>query len=370
MTGSNAPSPSSRTLVGFTGGPRSSVASVLLKTQGIDVLAAFLDFAGSPWDTHCRGENRERAEARAKTLDIPLVVVPVAPIFEALVADAALHDVLAGRIPQTCLNCHSRVVLPVLQRIADEQGIARIATGHRGSLEEGDLRRTGGEASQADWLAFLPRALLGRLQLPLSSFTPEQVRKLAQEIRADDDPGNRARVGGHCALARGAWMEWTRARTPEELCRPGPIRWRGSLPLGDHLGVFENPVGSEIRLDPSRLRDARVPTDEKLLVAGIDEATATLQVLLASETARSEVEIENLNWIDPIPARGAPFVEVEAHIAGRTAESSAPAVRGTLFIHLERQARLVLSRPMAGLLRGAPLVFCSGDRVLATGWVA
>lgn len=300
----------------------------------------------------------------------PLVVVPVAPIFEALVADAALHDVLAGRVPQTCLNCHSRVVLPALERIADERGIARIATGHRGSLQEGDLGRSGGEDSQADWLAFLPRSLLQRLQLPLSSFTSEQIRKLAQEIRADDDPASRMRDGGHCALARGTWMEWTRARTPEELCRPGPIRWRGSLPLGEHRGIFENPVGSEMQLDSWRLRDARVPTEERLLAAGIDEATATLQVLLASETARTEVEIENLNWIDPVPARGVPFVEVSARVAGRTAEAPATAVRGTLFIHLERQGRLILGEPMAGLLRGAPLVFCSGDRVIATGWVA
>jgi len=362
-----AAAPSTRIVVGFTGGLRSSVTAVLLKTQGIDVLGAFIDFDGTPWNTRCRSDVRTDVQARADALGIPLLTLPVAPIFEGLVADPALHDVLNRRMPQTCLNCQSRILFPALARIADEQGIASIATGHRASLHQGELLRTGSLDDQADWLAFLPRQLIERISLPLGGFSAQQIAKLAAEIQGipPESPLSRA----SCELDPDEWQSWAVDRTPSEWRSPGPISYRGSISLAEHRSIFQYPIGSTVVVDRRLIHDPRAAGSEPLLAVDHDQSSHTLKILFESETARDEVVVERLNWIDAEPTKGSPTMEVEVSAAGLHARKGAP-IRGTLLLHLEREARLILQSPMPRLLRGAPLVFHSGGRVLGSGWVA
>jgi tRNA-specific 2-thiouridylase len=363
-----APAPSTRILVGFTGGPRSSVASVLLKTQGLDVLGVFIDYEGTPWKARCRDDTRMDVQSRADALGIPLIVVPVAPIFEALVADVALHDVLNRRMPQTCLNCHSRILVPALVRIADEQGIPSIATGHRGSLLRGELLRTSQVGDVGDWLAFLPKKLLERINLPLGTFSSQQIEKLAGEIHGTSFEST-ALERSSCELVTDTWLSWANERTPIEWRAPGSISYRGSISLAEHRGIFQYPVGAAVQVDRRLIQNPNVGASGPLLAVDHEQSSHTVKILFESETARSEVVVERLNWIDIEPATPSPMIEVEVSAAGLHAWKGPP-IRGTLFLHLEREGRLILQRPMPRLFRGAPLVFHSGGRVLASGWVA
>jgi len=359
--------PSARVLLGFTGGPRSSVTSVLLKTQGHEVLGAFVDYANTPWDTRCRSDLRKDAEDRAQALGVPLVIVPVASYFEALVADPALHDILNGRMPQTCLNCHSRVLIPALARIGDDHGISSLATGHRASIHRGELLRSSGTEDQADWLAFLPRKLLERLQLPLGTFSKQQIERLAKEI---EEGGSATSLSPRntCELIGPEWLSWANARTPIEMNAPGTISYRGSTSLAEHRGIVEFPVGSTIRVDRDLIQDPRAITSEPLLAAAHDPASNSLKILFESETAREELIVERLNWIDPLPVHVAPALEVEVSTTGLHSQSPVSS-RGTLLLHLEGRATLVLRKPRTRLLAGAPLVFHQENRIIATGWV-
>jgi tRNA-specific 2-thiouridylase len=357
-----------RILVGFTGGPRSSVTAMLLKTQGLDVLGVFVDFVGTPWNTRCRSDVRSDVQSHADALGLPLLNVAIAPIFEALVADPALHDVLNRRMPQTCLNCHSRILFPALARCADEQGIATIATGHRASLHQGELQRTGLANDQADWLAFLPKRLIERINLPLGTFSAQQIDKLASEIHGTLlHPSGPSRTS--CELVSDEWQDWAHARTPTDWRAPGAISYRGSISLAEHRSVFQYPMGSTIQVDRRLIPDPRAATPEPLLAVDHDPSSHALQILFESETARDEVVVDHLNWIDAEPAQGSPAIEVEVSAVGLHARQGAP-IRGTLLLHVEREGRLILRAPMARLLRGAPLVFHFGGRVLGSGWVA
>jgi tRNA U34 2-thiouridine synthase MnmA/TrmU len=359
--------PPARVLVGFTGGPRSSVTAVLLKTQDQDVLGAFIDYSNTAWDTHCRRDVRKTVEARAQALGISLVVVPVASLFDALVMDPAVHDILNRRMPQTCLHCHSRVLIPALSRIADEHGITSIATGHRATIHRGELLRTENSDDQADWLAFLPRKLLERLQLPLGTFSSQQIDKLAKEIEgiastASDSPRST------CELAGTEWLSWANARTPIDMHAPGPICHRGSISLAEHRGIFEFPMGSTVPVDRGLIQDPRASTSEPLLAVGHEQASHTLKVQFESETAREEVIVERLNWLEPRPSQATPALELEVSTTGLHAKPG-PSTRATLLLHLEGRATLILRTPRPRLLAGAPLVFHDGNRIVATGWV-
>ncbi|NDD91184.1 hypothetical protein EBZ37_03770 [bacterium] len=347
-----------KVLVGFTGGIRSSVTAMLLKTQGADLFGVFLDYEGTPWDTNCSRESRKLAVEQAAALEIPLVTVPVASLFEALVADSYLHDVLNRKVPQTCLSCHRRILFPVLSKIAEERGISTIATGHRAALNQGQLERTSAPDDQSAWLAFLPRELLRQITLPLGALSTMQVRKLAHEITPDWPKEAINETRSACMLSQEQWMLWASSRVPTGSQVPGPMTHRDSISLAEHRGILQYPLGSPILLEERG----------SLMVWDYEPSSHCLKLEDRAQTGQTEIQIEGLNWIDPAPQEGTPSVEVEVRSAGMFSDPASVS-SGLLFFHLENEARLFLRKPMTALVRGTPLIFSSDTRILGAGWV-
>lgn len=95
---------SGRILVGFTGGLRSSVLSVLLKEQGYEVSGIYLDlsdFSHPLWSSACASvaNPKEPLQARqsAEKLGISLQVIQGGGLFEQKVVDPTIHAALMRR---------------------------------------------------------------------------------------------------------------------------------------------------------------------------------------------------------------------------------------------------------------------------------
>ncbi|MBU6376513.1 MAG: hypothetical protein KGQ59_10995 [Bdellovibrionales bacterium] len=349
---------SSKVLLGFTGGIRSSVTAMLLKTQGAEVFSVFLDYEGSPWEMRCARDSKQHALEQAATLEIPLVTVPVSSIFEALVADSYLHHVLSRKTPQSCLFCHQRILFPVLAKVAEERGIASIATGHRAILNRGQLEKTSAKDDQSSWLAFLNRELLARISLPLGSLSDSQIEKLAREISPSWPEASHApRL--QCQISKDRWLQWSKMRAPQGMIVPGPITHLDSIAVAEHRGILENPLGSTLEIQEKG----------PLVAWDYDPNSHVLKVEAPSNSRKGEILIEGLNWIDPAPPAATISVDVQVQSAGLFTASETTS-EGTLFFHLENEARLTLRKPMTLLIRGTPLIFSSENRILGAGWIA
>ena len=123
-----------RVLLGMSGGVDSSVAAYLLKEQGYEVIGATmrlwvdedsLDLGGC-----CSLSAVEDARFVAHKLGIPHYVLNYKEVFREQVVDYFVAEYRAGRTPNPCIACNSRVRFTTFLEQAQALGCHYIATGH------------------------------------------------------------------------------------------------------------------------------------------------------------------------------------------------------------------------------------------------
>ena len=140
-------------LVGLSGGVDSSVAALILKQQGHEVVGATMSIWGkdgmaakSGHKNACYGpdekEDIEEARKIAAQIDIPYYVFNCVEQYEQIVLDNFKSEYIQGRTPNPCVWCNALVKFGVLPLIAKENGIEfdKFATGHYARVEEKDGR--------------------------------------------------------------------------------------------------------------------------------------------------------------------------------------------------------------------------------------
>jgi tRNA-specific 2-thiouridylase len=183
-----------RVLLGMSGGLDSSVAAVLLKEQGHDVIGMTIktykyeDVGGSAAnDTSCcslDGINDARRVARA--LGIPHYVTDMTEEFGAEIIDYFTETYLAGATPNPCVKCNREIKWAAMLRKADALGCDYIATGHYARLREENGRmivsRAADSAKDQTYALWAVReAHFRRTLFPLSDLTKDQIRQIARD---------------------------------------------------------------------------------------------------------------------------------------------------------------------------------------------
>lgn len=168
-------------VVGMSGGVDSSVACLLLKQAGANVIGL-----------HMRGENKETAsadEARVKeicdNLGIKFQVVEYETEMK-VVKDYFIQEYLAGRTPNPCVVCNREVKFKPFIEFAEKLGADYFATGHYANIEHNKgkhILKTAVDKNkdQTYFLCQLSKTQLEKALFPLGGLTKPEVRKLAEE---------------------------------------------------------------------------------------------------------------------------------------------------------------------------------------------
>ncbi len=123
-----------KVVVGISGGVDSSVAALLLKEQGYEVIGLYMinwhDVTGTlsgdcPWK-----DDLIFAELVAKKLDIPFHVVDFSEQYRKRVVDYMFSEYEKGRTPNPDVLCNREVKFDLFLKKAIELGAEYIATGH------------------------------------------------------------------------------------------------------------------------------------------------------------------------------------------------------------------------------------------------
>ncbi len=177
--------------VGLSGGVDSSVAAYLLKQEGYDVFAMFMqnwNDASTTLHGDCEWEeDRFVAEMVARKIGIPFYFVDLSAQYRQRVVDYMFSEYAKGRTPNPDVLCNREIKFDAFLQIALKYGADYVATGHYCRKEvtpEGVYRILEGADPNKDqtyFLCQLSQEQLSRTLFPIGDIVKPEVRRIAKE---------------------------------------------------------------------------------------------------------------------------------------------------------------------------------------------
>lgn len=176
---------SERIVVGMSGGVDSSVAALLLKEQGYDVIGVFM----KNWEEQddngvCTSESDWRdVREVCDLIGIPYYSVNFAKEYWDRVFSYFLDEYRAGRTPNPDVLCNREIKFRAFLDFAMQLGASRMATGHFVQTNENGelLRGSDPNKDQSYFLYMLKQHQLKRAMFPVGHLTKAEVRRIAEE---------------------------------------------------------------------------------------------------------------------------------------------------------------------------------------------
>ena len=177
--------------VGLSGGVDSSVAAWLLKQQGYDVFAMFMqnwhDTEGTLHGDCEWEEDRFVAEMVARKIGIPFYFIDLSKEYRQRVVDYMFDEYAKGRTPNPDVLCNREIKFDAFLQAAEKLGADYVATGHycrKETLPDGTCRILEGSDPNKDqsyFLCQLTQAQLAKAMFPIGDICKPEVRRIAKE---------------------------------------------------------------------------------------------------------------------------------------------------------------------------------------------
>ena len=347
-------------LVGLSGGVDSSVAALLLKQQGHEVIGATMSIWGkdgmalkSGHKNACYGpdekEDIEQAQKIAKQLGIPYYVLDCVEQYEKIVLENFKSEYIKGRTPNPCVWCNARVKFGVLPEMAKLSGIEfdKFATGHYARVEEKNgrylLKR--GIAPHKDQSYFLYRLKQDQLKnilLPLGSYTKEEIRKIATEnnLEVAEKPDSQDFYDG----------DYNELLGIEE--KEGNIVDINGKILGTHKGIWNYTIGQR--------KGVGISSTEPLYVLELRKESNEVVIGPADKTFKSQLTAVNLNWIGIENLSN----DIKASAKIRSTQQPVPV---TIYPSEDGSVKVIFDEMQKSIAIGQSVVFYDDDIVLGGG---
>mgnify|MGYP001548200980 FL=1 len=396
-----------RILVAMSGGVDSSVAALLLKQQGFEVVGAYMKnwinednvIGDCPWM-----QDIDDARAVADQLGIEFRVVNLMDDYRRLVVDYLLDGYQRGLTPNPDVMCNREMKFGVFARYAQAEGFTALATGHYARRAEDRLwagcphpavgriipnapSQTSGvgpvlapasavasdsptnfsllegldpNKDQSYFLALLSQEQLRYARFPIGHLTKPELRALA----ADANLATAAKKDsqGICFIGQVKMADFLTAYVPEH---PGPIiRATDGKIIGEHRGLHYYTIGQR--------RGIRIPsnTDDKAyVVTGKRAADHALLVAFDGPDApglwTNECRVHSLSFIgEPITTPR----PIECRVRYRDPRVKIEFIPEAALHSLgDGGARIHFEQPQRALAPGQIMALYDGEQLLGGG---
>jgi tRNA-specific 2-thiouridylase len=288
-----------RIVVGMSGGVDSSVAALLLKRRGFNVVGLFMkNWEEDDDDEYCSTrQDLVDCASVAEVIGIELEAVNFSAEYKERVFGAFLAEYSAGRTPNPDVLCNAEIKFKAFLDHALALGAKHIATGHYARLREAAgkvelLKAVDSAKDQSYFLHRLSQAQLARVMFPLGEMKKTEVRRIAGEAGLHNFAKRDST--GICFIGERPFREFLGRYLPRQ---PGAMRTPEGSVVGEHIGLSFYTIGQRKGVGIGGLKDSAggpwyvcgkdLAKNELIVVQGHDHP------LLLSRKLRAE----DLAWV-------------------------------------------------------------------------
>lgn len=163
-----------KVLIGLSGGVDSSVAALLLKKMGYEVIG--VTFKTLPdFDT-------TDAEKVAKNLNIEHHIIDITNEFKNIIINKFLKDYQNGLTPNPCVICNKFIKFKKLFNELEKYDAKYLATGHYAKIINNKIYKSSDlNKDQSYFLCQIDKNLIPKILFPLEGLSKEEIRQIAKD---------------------------------------------------------------------------------------------------------------------------------------------------------------------------------------------
>ncbi len=344
-----------RVVVGMSGGVDSSVAALLLKQQGYDVIGIFM----KNWDdTDDAGvctatEDYNDVIRVCNQIGIPYYAVNFEKQYWDKVFTYFVEEYKAGRTPNPDVMCNKEIKFNAFLDHALKLGADYLATGHYAQVVERDgevkmLRGIDNNKDQTYFLNQLTQGQLSKVMFPIGNIEKKEVRKIAQE--AGLATATKKDSTGICFIGERNFKEFLGQYLPAQL---GTMVTMDGEKVGNHDGLMYYTIGQRHGLgiggsgEPWFVLGKDLEKNELFVGQGFDHEALYSNSITAT----------NISWTSNKP--GQTTFTCTAKFRYRQPDDNV-----TVHVREGGEVEVVFDQPIRAVTPGQAVVFYNGDECL------
>jgi len=290
-----------KVVVGMSGGVDSSVAALLLKKQGYEVIGLFMrnwdstinnDYLGNPnLNNNICPQEQDYNDALevCKKLGIELHRIDFVKEYWDYVFTYFLDELKKCRTPNPDVMCNKYIKFDAFIKEAKRLGADYVATGHYARIIDGKLYKAlDSNKDQSYFLSQLSKNQLENVLFPLGELNKTEVRKIAQEN--DLITANKKDSTGICFIGERNFKEFLKNYLPNQ--EGNIVDIDTNKIIGKHIGLMYYTIGQRKGLDIGGYSD-------RMFVVGKDVEKNILYVALNEENEylySDSCIVDNVVW--------------------------------------------------------------------------
>ncbi len=238
-------------VVGMSGGVDSSVAALLLKEQGYNVIGLFMNNWEEEDENGCCTSVDDFDDVRrvCDKIGIPYYSVNFAKEYMDRVFKYFLEEYEKGRTPNPDVLCNREIKFGPFKKYAEELGADFIATGHYCGIKHENglhylMKAADKNKDQTYFLNQLSQSQLDGVMFPLSDLKKPEIRRIAEQNGLST--AEKKDSTGICFIGERNFKKFLMNYIP---AKEGDIKTYDGRTLGRHSGLMYYTIGQRRGLD-------------------------------------------------------------------------------------------------------------------------